>query len=220
MAYTTFTYTTLKEALQRHTEDDFDDFTAELDTLIGLAELRVLRDLDLTIFDVTDETIVTAAGSNQITKPTGTITVQWLRSTLGPIDPRPLDWIEDYLQDADQGQPRFFAEESESTIRVAPVPDIVYSLKFRINKRPTGLGVSTPTTWLSEKVGDLLFAACMIEAEKFVREFDQGKKQYEQDYQMLLVQARAEHKDIVRRQYRPTVAQPAVLPAPHNRATA
>jgi len=200
-------------------EDDFSDFVTEIPTLIGLGETRLLRDLDLTLFDVTDETIGTQAGIDQITKPAGTLALQWVRISTSVLEPRPLDWIREYQVDADHDLPRYYGEESETTFRLAPIPDQIYPVVMRINKIPVGLSATNQTTWLSSQTGDVLFAACMMEAELFARALEEHSV-WKQRYGELLTQARAEHRDLVRRTYRPSVSQPAVLPAAFNRQTA
>ena len=219
MSYTTFTYDTLGAALQRHLEDDFTDFVTEIPTIISLGETRLLKDLDLGLFDTTDTTGATAVGINQLTKPAGTISIQWIRIFSSALEPRTLDWLQDYAVDTDQNIPRYYAEESDTTIRVAPSPDQAYPVTVRINKRPAGLSTANQTTWLSTITGDVLFAACMVEAEMFARALDEFGV-WRQRYGELLQQARAEHRDLMRRTYRPSMAQPAVLPAAHNRQTA
>jgi len=210
MSYATFTYDSLSNALQRHMEDDFTDFTIEIPTLIGLAETRLLRDLDLTIFDVTDSSVTTQVSVDQVTKPANTIALQWVRIFTNNLEPRSLDWLLDYGIDTDHATPRFYAEESETTFRVAPVPDQVYPVQMRINKRPLGLSASNQTTWLSTKTGDVLFAACMAEAEMFARALDEYGV-WTQRYAELLGQAKIEHRDLTRRSYRVEFSQPALM---------
>lgn len=220
MAYQSFTYSALKAALQDWLEDDYADFETALATIIGQAELRCLRDLDLTIFDTTDTTITTVAGASALNKPANTITVEWLRVSANQLDLKPLDWIEDYLVDADQAVPRYYAEVSDTAIKLAPIPDQIYPVSYRVNIRPLGLSDANQTTWLSTNAGDLLFAATLVEAERFVRDFKAADEWDQKEYLPLLGNARSEFRDLVRRRQRPLMAQPQALPGPHNRSSA
>lgn len=75
-----WTYTTLFAALQDWpVEQDNEDYDDNLPNLIGMGELRVVRDLNLSIFDVIDESLTVDEGERFITKPTGLVVVRSLR---------------------------------------------------------------------------------------------------------------------------------------------
>lgn len=76
-----WTYNTLLQALYDWPVEDSDhtEYTNNVPNLIGLGELRLVRDLNLSIFDVVDETLTLDEGTRLITKPSGLIQVRALR---------------------------------------------------------------------------------------------------------------------------------------------
>jgi len=205
-----YTYTSLTAAMQSFAEDDDADFVAEIPDLIGKAELRVLRDLDLELFEQWVE--VTVSGANRaVTKPTGAIEINdlWVR------DPTTLKWIEcprrsyEYClmfapTEATQGVPKFYSEFDETTIYVVPTPDQSYSggnARVRATIRPDGLDGDTENTWLGDNMGDILFAACMIEAYDFLKHQEAMEKAATK-YESLIPGLVKETEDIQRKQYK------------------
>jgi len=206
----TYTHTTLTAAIKAYAEDTDADFVAEIDDFIGKAETRILRDLDLELFEAWSE--VTISGSNrEVTKPTNTIEVNdlWIRS------PATLEWIElprrtfEYCLlyapiEATVGVPAFYSEFDRTKIYVVPTPDQSYSggnARVRATIRPTGLSSSNATSWLSDNVADLLFHACMIEAQNFLK----NPKKIEEAasmYQSLIQQIALEIEQIRRPTYK------------------
>ena len=56
------TWTELTDNLQAWLEDDDDEFTASIDEVVNLGEMRLWRDLDLGIFSSTDTTPTVTEG--------------------------------------------------------------------------------------------------------------------------------------------------------------
>ena len=173
-----YTHTTLTAAIKAYAEDTDEDYVDNIDDFIGKAETRILRDLDLELFEAWS--LVTVSGGNrQVPKPTNTIEVNdlWIR------DPATQVWVElprrtfEYCLlyapvEATKAVPRFYSEFDEDDIYVVPTPDVSYSggnARVRATIRPTGLSSTNATSWLGDNVGDLLFHACMIEAHNFLK---------------------------------------------------
>jgi hypothetical protein len=57
------------------------------------------------------------------------------------------------------------------TAIVAPVPDLAYPLRITGTWRPAPMGASNPKTWLGDNLPDLLYAAVMVEAFAYQRDF-------------------------------------------------
>jgi len=76
-----WTWTTLRQALQDWPVNAGAAYVAALDTIVGMGELRLVRDLNLEIFDHVT-TMVVEAGDRVITKPSNLIATRSLR--LGP----------------------------------------------------------------------------------------------------------------------------------------
>jgi hypothetical protein len=215
----TYTYDGLKAELQDYLEDDFDDFTSQVPTLIGLGEQRLLDDLDLSIFDITDTAKTTTQGQATLSKPSDIISVRTLQVDGTPLEERSFDYIEDYNAGAAQGKPKYFNEQSDTEVVLAPIPDQSYATTFRGSARPDALSDSNQTTWLSEKFGDTLLYACLIEAERYVG--SQRSEEWRQVYgNEKLPAAMNLTRRMSRSDVRPLAAQPQPAPEPRNRSTA
>jgi hypothetical protein len=77
---TSYTYATLVADLQAFLEDNGADFEGSIDSIIALGEERVLRDMDLSIFDaVSEETL--SANTDMLTKPSGTLFARFISTS-------------------------------------------------------------------------------------------------------------------------------------------
>lgn len=173
------TYAELSQNLQDWLEDDDAEFVGSIDEVINLGEMRLWRDLDLSIFTAEDSAN-TAVGNPVVTKPTtDTELVAWT-SIYYPdgsgknvfLDLRSTDFIRDHQVAGSNAPPRYYAEQSEADIILSPIPDQIYVLGFRGVTRPTRLSALNTTTWLSLHQDDLLFKACLAEAEAFLKSDD------------------------------------------------
>lgn len=206
----TLTYTELKAAMRSWASDDDPEYVAELDNMIDRGELRVLKDLDLEVWEQ-DLDITISAGSRTVTKPTGAVYIH----TLFIRDPSTLKWKEipkrsfEFCRmyapiESVQAEPDYFAEADEDDITVVPTPASTYSssnAKARCTVRPTKLTDSGTTTWMSTNHPDLLFQACMIEAYDYLKH-PAKLQEAASKYQSLLPGISKEAEDTIRRRYR------------------
>lgn len=196
-----YTYTTLAAALESWPSDDDEEYVAEIPSIIKLGEQRLLRELQLGHLDA----ILTApftTGDPVVDKPAGflvaydvTVTTQeegpgdWL-GQLTRVQP---GFLRAYNATAAQGLPRYFCEESETTWNIGPIPDIDGALVVRCIATPPGLDVDDPeeTTWLATEMGDLLLEACLLCAEKFLKD-DRRWGMVKTNFDLLLPDAKAQ----------------------------
>ena len=173
-----YTYTSLVDAIKDFAEENDTEFAARVDDFIGKAETRVLRDLDLELFEDWLELTI-SAGTRTVAKPNDVIEINevFIR------DPSDQKWKEvprrsfEYCimyapVESVTDEPEFFGEDDEDNIIVVPTPDVTYTAgnaRARCTIRPTGLSSSNENTWLGTHVGDLLFSACMIEAYDYLK---------------------------------------------------
>jgi len=174
----TYTYDTLTAAILSYAEDTDADFVANTDDMIAKAETRILRDLDLELFEAWSQVTI-SSGVRNVVKPTNTIAVNdvWIRN------PASSQWVElprrtfEYCLlyapvEVAVGAPQYYCEFDEDDIYVVPTPIQAYSggnARVRATIRPTGLSSSNATSWLGNNVADLLFHACMIEAHNYLK---------------------------------------------------
>ena len=119
MAFT-YTFATLRDAVQEWLEEDSTEFVDAFPNICENAELMLLRDLPLTIFDqIATGTLTTA----DLTKPSGYLNHVDLFITVSGaqvlLTPKPWGYVNQY---GGTGQPIYFAEKDATTIQVAPVP--------------------------------------------------------------------------------------------------
>lgn len=209
------TYAELVANLQSWLEDDDTEFTGSIDDLINLAEMRLWRDLDLSIF-TSEDTTTTAASTETVTKPatdTELVSFQSLwyddAGVRRFLELRSTDWIRDYQNPAAEGPPRFYCELNETEWAVAPIPDAIYTINARGTTRPTRLSSTQTSTWLSLHQDDLLFKACLAEAEKFLKS-DDRVEMWKADYVDALPLAKKECYTLLQERYNLT---PLEVPA-------
>lgn len=203
-----YTYTTLVEALQDTTEDQGAEFLAALPNIIALAEDKILKDLNLELFD-TVTALAFTANDPLLTKPTGTIATRSLHYTDAAtkfklIEPRSWEFVKDFWPNAavTTADPRYFAEYSATQYYLAGTPSGTNVVTARCIVRPAGLTSINTTTWLSQYMGDLMFYACLVAAEQFLKA-DNRINVWKGEYKERLETADRELKQSDRNDYTP-----------------
>lgn len=213
-----WTYTTLKAAIVSTTEEQGAEFAAHLDTIIGLAETRVIKDLDLELWD----TITTGNFGNTATAADRLVTraadVLAVRSfhyinAAGErvlLEPRSYEFCVDYWPKftTTTDTPKYFTAYSETQWMVVGTPAGGLAYEIRAIVRPAGLSGSVATTWLGTNVPDLLLWACMVESEQFLKA-DERIAVWTTRYTDALRSATLELKPDQRDNYSPVTATPA-----------
>jgi hypothetical protein len=206
MANITWTYTSILAALQSWPTDEDAAYLAEVPNIIGLGELRLVRDLNLELFDRTDVSVSTVIGTATVAKPSTAIAMRDVGITVTgkyvDLEKRSLTWCKMYAPDPSvTGVPIYWCDISEALIGLFPTPIAVYVVSQHIVARPTdGLSAGSPsaTSWLSRTVPDALFAACLMEAEQFIKADDRYADFRTKYYEELLPVARLELRNSVR----------------------
>jgi hypothetical protein len=198
-----FTYDELVAALQSWPEDDASEYVAEIPRLIALGELRLVRDLNLELFDVTRDDITVTGNDRLVPKPAGTITTRKMGVIVNgryfPVLLRTRDWCDMYAPDPNVlDRPLYYCEYDEENWYFVNTPDQNMTAKAVLVIRPAGLSEANPNTWLGDHVGDLLFCCCLLEAEQWIKADDRYadlKMKYETE---LLPNQRAELSNLIR----------------------
>lgn len=200
------TWTELTDNLQAWLEDDDDEFTASIDEVVNLGEMRLWRDLDLGIFSSIDTT-PTVMGTDTLVKPTNDAElVNWQSLYYDDagerfwLELRSYGFVRDHQTIAATAKPIYYAELDETDWLLSPIPDAVYTVNTRGITRPTRLSVGNPTTWLSDHQDDMLFKACLAEAEGFLKS-DDRKPMWEENYAAALPLAKRETYELLNSHY-------------------
>lgn len=208
-----YTYASLLTALKDTVTDQSTEFSDALPNIIGLAETRLLRDLDLEMFDSVS-TISFTQSSPLVLKPTGFVSLRALyyldaTNNFQVVELKPWEYVIDYWPNAatETATPKYMADYSTTQWYLAGTPNAGISGSVRYVKRPAGLSGSVSTTWLSENVGDLLFYSCLISAEEFLKADDRVDV-WKGEYRDRLSAARMELRRDKRDDYAPVSGTP------------
>ena len=197
---TSYTYATLVTALQNETENDASEYTSELPNIISLAEARIGREVDLTIFREQNTSVTISSGNANITAPSDMVYPRWFKinSTGAFLLLKDETFLHEFIGSGLTGTPRFYCyEENGTNLRLAPTPSAGLTGTLAYVARLTGLSASNTTTWLSTNHGDLLFYACMLGSMRFMKEEIQEKQDWEAAYKRAL--AGVQHEEMLRK---------------------
>jgi hypothetical protein len=150
------------------------NFLTELPNIIDDAEQRIYRELDLLTTVVRDHTGSLTANSRNFTfpqhfvvseslnvfTPSGTTTnrVQLVPTTREFID----NVFGNETAATTPSVPIYYAMITDQTIIVGPAPDATYTMEVVGTIRPIPLSATNPTTYLTQYLPDLFFAASMV----------------------------------------------------------
>jgi len=202
-----WTYTTLAQALQDWPVHSSSKYLANLPNIIGLGERRLWGDLNVEEYDVDDTTTVQSViGTPQIAKPADSLQVRnaglIIAGVYIPLEQRSLDYCKLFAAGVGaNAQPQFWAELNYLQIYAAPTPDQAYQMAFHYMGTPAeSLMPTAPnaTTWLSRVGPDALLAACLAEAEHYIKADDRYQDMVNKYTQELLPRLRAEVRRSIR----------------------
>jgi len=172
-----FTYTQLKQAIQDYTENDEATFVSNLDVFIRLAEERILKSVQLNLFQKNVSGTMTS-GNKFLTCPTDFLAPMSLSFTNGAGNEvfllfKDLDYVQTYTPDpATTGAPIYYAQFDVDNFLLGPTPDASYTTVLHYLYRPTSLtnlSLGQDTTWLSENAEIALLYGSLIEAYVFMK---------------------------------------------------
>ena len=181
----TYTKATLKPSLQSWNVNADPDFVSKLDEIIQRGELRLSQMLDLDSLD-TVSTTTTSATVPEVWKPDNLI-VERLLLIAAPtgkkgVLPRSRAWVQLMNEDDEEGVPKYYCEHDEDRWAMAPIPNAALLIYVHGLFRPASItdGSDNTETWFSTRVPNLLWLACSIEANEFLKNWAR-KAQTESD---------------------------------------
>lgn len=206
-----YTWATLSAKIEDEAADADAEFISEIQSFVSEGELRVLRDLDLELFERWED-ITINSGTREVGRPTDSIAVNEIFVRTGGassdwmiVQRRGFEFVIMYSpNESEQAVPKYFCDLSADQVYVVPTPDIAYSggnAKARCLIRPSRLDATNPSTWLSKNVPDLLFHACMIPAYRYLKHSAKINESAEL-YASLLEAAKREFEDVTRKRYK------------------
>lgn len=182
-----YTYTTFRLAVQTMvvSQDPDSDFDNILPSAIDYANERIYRELNLISSTVTDTTTTTTSGQRNLSipdnfvvvynvsvlSPAGSTPTTGARVPLVPVSRDLVDNV--WPGNAVTGAPAMFAMVDQWSMVLGPAPNGAYTVEVVGTQRPAPLSADVPTTFLSERLPDLLMAATMIFMSGYLRNFGQ-----------------------------------------------
>jgi hypothetical protein len=170
-----FTYGSLKTAIQDYTENDETTFVTNLPKFIEAAEDRIFTLVDLEVFRKNASGSLTA-NSAYVTVPTDYLASFSLQITesgsedfLGMKD---VNFVQSYgRQYGSNAVPKYYAAFDDENFVVAPTPDQNYAIELYYYYRPDSLtaGADSGTTWLSDNAPNTLLYGTLVEAYTFMK---------------------------------------------------
>ena len=151
-----FTYDQLKTAIQDYTENDETSFVNNIPLFIRIAEERILKNVQLSLFRKNATASCTA--SNKFLACPGDFLAPFSLSLAGTdgdkffIDFKDPSFIQTYTPDATTtGSPRYYAVFDVDNFILATTPNTTFTAELHYFYRPNSLtaGSGSGTTWLS-----------------------------------------------------------------------
>ena len=138
-----WTFATLKTAIQDYTENDETSFVNNLNNFIQMAEERILKEVQFDVFRK-NQTGTMSSGNKYLTKPTDILAVFSLaiKPSSGYVEllQKHPTFIDDYNpDDTVTGTPKYYANFDDTTFIIAPTPDANYTAEVHYFYRPNSL---------------------------------------------------------------------------------
>ena len=171
-----FTYDQLKTAIQDYTENDETSFVTNLPLFIRIAEDRILKNVQLSMFRK-NATASTTASNKYLACP-GDFLAPFSLSLAGSdgdkffIDFKDPSFLQTYTPDSTTtGSPRYYAVFDVDNFILAPTPNTTFTAELHYFYRPASLtaGSGSGTTWLSENAEMAMLYGALIEAYIYMK---------------------------------------------------
>lgn len=172
----TLTYGQLKQAIQDYVEYDETTFVNNIPLFIRMAEERILKQVQLSLFRK-NVTATSFAGQQYLTCPSDFLAPFSLSLTGADGDKffvefKDPSFVQEYNPDpTTTGEPRYFAQFDVSNFLLAPTPGAEYTAELHYFYRPQTITElsDSGTTWLSENGEMALLYGSLLEANIFIK---------------------------------------------------
>lgn len=168
-----FTYTTLKQAIQDYAENDETTFVNNIDNFIKAAEERIFKEVDLEFFRK-NVTAVMTSGNKFLSMPS-----DFLSSfSLSYIDAsgenvfllqKDVNYLQEFHPDSTvTGSPKYYGIFDYQNFIITPTPDSGYTAELHYYYRPASI-VGTGTSWIGTNAPQALLYGSLVEAYIFMK---------------------------------------------------
>jgi hypothetical protein len=181
------TYTELKLALQNYASNYETSFVAHIDEFIKMTEHRIINDANLPLQqNSTQITAIINSPTLDVSLVAGYLSVDSLAVNVAGaytyLDNKEEEYMRmAYPSPAVVGKPRLYNVYDHQTIKLAPTPDIAYTLELRYYSYPTSIVVSS-TSWLGTNFSQALLYGAMRDVAVYLKEEPDIVAMYEAKY--------------------------------------
>ena len=193
-----FTFATLKTAIQDYTDNAETTFVSHLSDFIKASEERIFKTVDLDFFRKNVTSTLTAS-DKYLTVPNDLLAPFSLQITTAGSESFLLHKDVNFLQEAyngsaSTGAPRFYAKFDVDHFILAPTPNSAYTVELHYYYRPDSLtaGSDSGTTWLSTNAPYALLYGSLVEAYIFMK----GEADILQNYEKRFMEQMGMLKDL------------------------
>ena len=174
-----WTYTSLKTAIQDYAESTETSFTTHLDDFIKSGEERILKAVQLDDF-IKNVTGTATSGSAYLGSPSDFLSPFSLAvidsdSNYSYLKLKHSSFIRDYTPaSSTTGEPKYYAEFDEDTFILAPTPNTTYTFELHYFYRPSSLTSAgdSGTTWLSTNAPNAILYGSLAEAMMYLKNYE------------------------------------------------
>ena len=169
-----FTFATLKTAIQDYTDNAETTFVTNLPNFIKAAEDRIFESVDLEYFRKNVTSAMTAS-DQFLSVPEDLLAVFSLQITTSGSESfllqKDVNYLREYTPNASTtGVPKYYAVFSVEHFLIAPTPNAAYTVELHYYHRPTSLVDSgSDTTWISANAPNVLLYGALFEAYTFMK---------------------------------------------------
>jgi len=171
-----FTDGQLKTTVQDYTENDETSFVTSIPTFIRMAEERILKNVQLSLFRK-NATTNFISGKKYLPCPSDFLapfSMAFIKTNGDKefMDFKDVSFLQTYTpDDTTTGEPRYYAIFDVDNFIVAPTPNSAYASELHYYYRPQSLTALTDsgTTWLSENAEMALLYGSLIEAYIYMK---------------------------------------------------
>jgi hypothetical protein len=170
-----WTFTTLKTAIQDYTQNTETTFVTNLPTLIVQAENRIIKSVELPNFRK-NVTGTLTSGNPYLSTPTDylypfSLAVLDSSNNYDYLLNKDVSFIrEAYPTASTTGSPKFYAQFDDDTFIVAPAPDANLTVELHYFYIPESITVaSSGTSWLGTNATEALLYSSLVEAYTFMK---------------------------------------------------
>ena len=152
-----FTYTTLKTAIQEYTDNAESTFLKNMPNFVKAAEDRIFEAVDLEVFRRNVTSTMTAS-DQFLAVPEDFLAVFSLQITTSGSEnfllQKDVNYLREFTPNASTtGAPKFYAVFSVDHFLLAPTPNSAYTVELHYYHRPTSLSSSTTTLTMNSVQG-------------------------------------------------------------------